>query len=152
MDQHVSKRLFQECIRGLLRDATVILVTHQLQYLSQCDFVVFIQKGTLRGAGSYDTLLRNEPDFNALIKTHVGKHSQETESKPEVKATAKPEYESAIFFLPRYRITKSRRGEKGKGGEGAKAGGSGQLIMAEDKSGGAVDSYAVISRPLMLTC
>jgi ABC-type transport system involved in cytochrome bd biosynthesis fused ATPase/permease subunit len=50
-DQHVGKLIFRECIRGLLKEKTVFFVTNQLQYLSQCDSVVFIHQGTIHGAG-----------------------------------------------------------------------------------------------------
>ena len=32
VDAHVSKHLFNHCIRGFLRGKTCVLVTHQLQY------------------------------------------------------------------------------------------------------------------------
>lgn len=35
VDTHVGKELFEKCITGLLRDKTVVLVTHQLQYLKE---------------------------------------------------------------------------------------------------------------------
>jgi ABC-type Na+ transport system ATPase subunit NatA len=50
-DQHVGKFIFQECIRGLLREKTVFFVTNQLQYLSQCDSVVFIHDGAIHSSG-----------------------------------------------------------------------------------------------------
>lgn len=43
MDQHVGKSIFQECIKGLLRKKIVIFVTNQIQYLPECDSVIFLQ-------------------------------------------------------------------------------------------------------------
>lgn len=105
MDQHVSKRLFQECIRGHLKNSTVILVTHQLQYLSQCDFVVFLDHGALHGSGRYDALIQSDADFSTLIKTHVGKRSKEEAVEPTVApkagdtAYAFPHSERLVAFL-----------------------------------------------------
>lgn len=42
VDSRVGKRLFNECINGLLKHKTRILVTHQLQYLKQADEIIFI--------------------------------------------------------------------------------------------------------------
>lgn len=123
VDQHVSKRLFQECIRGLLKNSTVILVTHQLQYLSQCDFILFLDKGLLKGSGTYDELLRGNSDFNSLIKTHVGRRSETQENRPQV---AQSEAKNGAA------------GEKPKNDVAAKGAASGALIMAEDKSIGNV--------------
>ena len=36
--------LFLRCIRGLLSDKIVILVTHQVQYLEQCDAILGLQE------------------------------------------------------------------------------------------------------------
>ena len=61
VDQHVGKvkfyisylkqiqHLFQNVICGLLKDKTVILVTHQLQYLSQCDNILVLKSGQMAG-------------------------------------------------------------------------------------------------------
>lgn len=42
VDSRVGKRLFNECINGLLRDKTRILVTHHLQYLKEADEIILI--------------------------------------------------------------------------------------------------------------
>ena len=40
VDAHVAQHLFEQCITGLLRDKTRILVTHQTRFLAQADLVV----------------------------------------------------------------------------------------------------------------
>lgn len=49
MDQHVSKALFEQCIRGALKGKTILLVTNQLQYLSKCDRIIVMHSGAIRG-------------------------------------------------------------------------------------------------------
>ncbi|XP_019852708.1 PREDICTED: multidrug resistance-associated protein 4-like isoform X2 [Amphimedon queenslandica] len=44
VDPAVSKHLFDKCICGLLSDKCVILVTHQIQYLKQCDAVLALKE------------------------------------------------------------------------------------------------------------
>ena len=45
VDAHVGKALFADAILGALRNRgkTVVLVTHALHFLSQCDYVYTIQ-------------------------------------------------------------------------------------------------------------
>ncbi len=43
----MAKHLFEKCIRAVLREKTVVMVTHQLQYLSQCDHVLLMHEGTI---------------------------------------------------------------------------------------------------------
>ncbi|KYM96120.1 hypothetical protein ALC62_13171 [Cyphomyrmex costatus] len=42
VDTHVGRHLFNECMNNYLRNKTRILVTHQLQYLKQCDYIVIL--------------------------------------------------------------------------------------------------------------
>lgn len=43
VDTHVGQHLFDECMRGILHEKTVILVTHQLQYLKAADIILLMQ-------------------------------------------------------------------------------------------------------------
>ncbi|CAA9999021.1 unnamed protein product [Nesidiocoris tenuis] len=42
VDSHVSKQIFNECIKGFLRDKTVLLVTHQIAFLQEADHIVWL--------------------------------------------------------------------------------------------------------------
>lgn len=42
VDTHVGKHLFEDCISSFLKNKTVILVTHQLQYLTHCDHILIL--------------------------------------------------------------------------------------------------------------
>ena len=42
VDAHVGKSLFNDCIKGYLKDKTRILVTHQVQYLKDVDTIVLL--------------------------------------------------------------------------------------------------------------
>jgi ABC-type multidrug transport system ATPase subunit len=57
VDVRVAKHIFQKCIRGLLRDKTVVLVTHQTQFLPQVDSILILQgAGVMAGHGTFDEL------------------------------------------------------------------------------------------------
>ena len=43
VDTAVAKHLFDKCIRGLLRDRVVILVTHQLHFALQADKILALK-------------------------------------------------------------------------------------------------------------
>jgi len=42
VDPEVASSIFNECIRGVLKDRLVILVTHQLQFLEKCEKIMLI--------------------------------------------------------------------------------------------------------------
>lgn len=44
VDTRVGKRLFEDCIKGYLKDKTRVLVTHQLQFLKDADTILCLEK------------------------------------------------------------------------------------------------------------
>ncbi|OWF39711.1 multidrug resistance-associated protein 5-like [Mizuhopecten yessoensis] len=60
VDVHVGRHLFHKCITKTLAGKTVILVTHQLQYLKHCDEILVIGEGKIAERGHhYDLIDRN---------------------------------------------------------------------------------------------
>jgi ABC-type multidrug transport system fused ATPase/permease subunit len=45
VDPQVADDIFKKCIRGVLKDKLVILVTHQLQFLKTCESILVIKDG-----------------------------------------------------------------------------------------------------------
>ncbi|TKC38025.1 hypothetical protein EI555_016178 [Monodon monoceros] len=52
VDAHVGKHIFEECIEKALRGKTVVLVTHQLQFLECCDQVILLEDGEICEKGT----------------------------------------------------------------------------------------------------
>lgn len=63
VDAHVGKHLLNDCILGLLRNTTRILVTHQLQYLPAADLVIVVDKGKIIESGTYSSLIDKGVNF-----------------------------------------------------------------------------------------
>ena len=68
VDAHVGKYIFFECIRTALRGKTVLFVTHQLQYLKDCDEVILMKEGRFVEIGTYKELYDNGKEFFRMIK------------------------------------------------------------------------------------
>jgi len=69
VDAHVGRHLFEHCINGYLTKKVRILVTHQLQYLSDADQILVLSEGKCIGKGTYDQLLASGVDFVSLLHT-----------------------------------------------------------------------------------
>lgn len=67
VDTHVSKHLFEQCLRDFLKNNTVILVTHQLQFLQYVDQIIILSNGRVEAVGSYDSLRESGLDFAKLL-------------------------------------------------------------------------------------
>lgn len=80
VDTHVGKHLVSECMMGLLRHSTRILVTHQLHHLKGADKIIILHNGEIETQGNFDDVSRS-PLFSELLQE---------EEQPE--ETAKPPY------------------------------------------------------------
>ncbi|KAF5273654.1 hypothetical protein FQR65_LT04654 [Abscondita terminalis] len=77
VDTHVGKHIFEECIRTVLKDKTVILVTHQLQYLKYVDHIIVLDRGCLKVEGSPIKLEQTSLDFVKFLKKHQEEEEHE---------------------------------------------------------------------------
>jgi ABC-type multidrug transport system fused ATPase/permease subunit len=88
VDAHVSKYLFEECINGVMKGKTRVLVTHQLQYLSsgKFDHIIVLKDGGIFEQGSYEELMQSQGEMHRLLMA-LGKEEDtsgsESESEPD---------------------------------------------------------------------
>ncbi|KAB5527837.1 hypothetical protein DKX38_021684 [Salix brachista] len=66
----------QECLMGILKDKTVVYVTHQVEFLPAADIILVMHNGRIEQAGTFSELLKQNVGFEAL----VGAHSEALES------------------------------------------------------------------------
>ncbi|KAI5713480.1 hypothetical protein M8J76_000230 [Diaphorina citri] len=67
VDAHVGRHLFEDCITGFLKEKTVMLITHQIQYLTHVDHVMLLEKGSVEAFGTTTQLLASGLDFTQLL-------------------------------------------------------------------------------------
>ncbi|XP_063325224.1 ATP-binding cassette sub-family C member 12-like [Pelmatolapia mariae] len=76
VDAHVGKHIFEECIKKELRGKSIILVTHQLQYLEFCDEILVLDNGTVWESGNHRDLMRANGRYTQLISTYQMEESK----------------------------------------------------------------------------
>eukprot|EP00743_Colponemidia_sp_Colp-15_P007019 GILK01007575.1.p1 GENE.GILK01007575.1~~GILK01007575.1.p1 ORF type:complete len:1529 (-),score=302.56 GILK01007575.1:186-4727(-) len=71
VDAHVGKAIFENCINGVLKGKTRLLVTHAVHLLPQSDLVVFMRDGVIDECGTYQSLMDNPQAsaFKAVVAT-----------------------------------------------------------------------------------
>lgn len=68
VDAHVGKHIFLECIEKFLANKICVLVTHQLQYLTNVEHLVLLSRGgRIEAQGTYDEL-RSMPTVSMLSR------------------------------------------------------------------------------------
>ncbi|XP_071353059.1 ATP-binding cassette sub-family C member 5 isoform X1 [Trachinotus anak] len=67
LDAHVANHVFHNAIKKHLCHKTVIFVTHQLQYLVDCDDVILMREGSIVEQGNHDNLMKLNGDYAAMF-------------------------------------------------------------------------------------
>ncbi|KAK4754038.1 hypothetical protein SAY87_002142 [Trapa incisa] len=70
VDAHTAATLFSDCVMSALRKKTVILVTHQVEFLSEVDLIKVMEGGEITYSGSYQELLTRGATFEQLVNAH----------------------------------------------------------------------------------
>lgn len=68
VDAHVGNQLFHDCICGVLKHTTRVLVTHQLQFLPFTDRIYIMKAGKVEHCGTYEELLAKGVTFATLAQ------------------------------------------------------------------------------------
>ncbi|XP_061102942.1 ATP-binding cassette sub-family C member 12-like [Conger conger] len=89
VDAHVGKHIFEECIKKELRGKSVVLVSHQLQFLESCDEVMLLESGEIQGMGTHTSLVESNSQYADLFnnyKLELSRAKNEKDNKSQIKA------------------------------------------------------------------
>jgi len=95
VDTHVARRLMDECLLGVLRSTTRVLVTHQIQFLTHADKIIVVDDGKIIAQGTLDdvkahvdlsTLHHVTDEENAENEAHSQEEDAKAAAVPEDKA------------------------------------------------------------------
>ncbi|BAT98421.1 hypothetical protein VIGAN_09207600 [Vigna angularis var. angularis] len=95
VDVHTASILFHDCVRTALRRKTVILVTHQVEFLSEVDKILVMEGGKISQTGSYEDLLTAGTAFEQLLSAH-----REVITGIETNSASKREVQNVVTVQP----------------------------------------------------
>ncbi|XP_075056250.1 ATP-binding cassette sub-family C member 5-like [Mixophyes fleayi] len=85
VDVYVGAELFSKAIKVGMQNRSVLFVTHQLQYLMECNEVLFIKDGYISEQGTHDNLMKLKGDYAALFEnmqqSNIIKRNKQCSSK-----------------------------------------------------------------------
>ncbi|XP_055895109.1 ATP-binding cassette sub-family C member 5-like [Biomphalaria glabrata] len=83
VDVHTAHHIFRSCVQGVMRDRTVVLVTHHLQYLKDCNKIIVLREGAVVEQGSHEELVSLSGEYAALLTlVHRDNESTPAENSP----------------------------------------------------------------------
>ncbi|XP_024973198.1 ABC transporter C family member 8-like isoform X1 [Cynara cardunculus var. scolymus] len=86
VDAHTAATLFNDCVMNCLERKTVVLVTHQVEFLSAVDNILVMQDGQITQSGNYEDLLMAGTAFEQLVNAHKDSITSLEPSPPENKS------------------------------------------------------------------
>ena len=104
VDAHVGKHIFENVIgpKGLLKNKTVVLVTHGVGYLKQMDNIIVMKDGTITEQGSYEELLAAGGEFADFLIQYLADQDEVEDTVLELE-NLKQDLEGA---LGKYKLEK----------------------------------------------
>ncbi|KAJ6764851.1 ATP-BINDING CASSETTE SUB-FAMILY C [Salix koriyanagi] len=121
VDAQTATSLFNEYITGALSGKTVLLVTHQVDFLPAFDSVMLMSNGEILQAAPYHQLLSSSQEFQDLVNAH--KETAGSERLPE--ANAMQRQGSSAGEIEKSHVEKQHKTSQGD-----------QLIKQEEKEVG----------------
>ena len=87
VDAKVGQHIFNKYIQVMLKNKTVLLVTHGMQFLKQCDLVIFMNNGKIAESGTHEELIGIEGGDYAAMAQFDAKRNNTDNNKVKVNRT-----------------------------------------------------------------
>ncbi len=113
VDVHVGRAIFDNVLRGLLKGKSILVVTHQLQYLPNMDTVITLANGRLVEEGTYSELMTNRGNFYKLITEHAIEGSKSNGNNNNAEDDLSKEAAKAVAALADKKAPAVRDAKKG---------------------------------------
>ncbi|KAI8908383.1 P-loop containing nucleoside triphosphate hydrolase protein [Gorgonomyces haynaldii] len=89
LDAQVGRQVFDNAIKGYLKDKTVILVTHQLHLLPEMDHIVVLDHGSIGEQGTFEELINKKGILQDMMKNYSIDDDEQMKAKTEKKEETK---------------------------------------------------------------
>ncbi|XP_027864047.1 multidrug resistance-associated protein 5 [Xiphophorus couchianus] len=124
VDACVGSHIFSRAICGAAKGKTVLFVTHQLQYLPECDDVILMKDGQIVEHGHHAQLMSKERDYATLFNSMQQENIVKENLKNKLRKEAVKTVDSSAEVAKVEPKVESKRRE--------------HLMKAEEKGSGAV--------------
>lgn len=124
VDACVGSHIFSKAIRGAAKGKTILFVTHQLQYLPECDVVILMKDGQIAEHGTHAQLIGKDRNYAMLFNSMQQENLVKQKLKSKEQRVGGKKADSAVDVAKVGPKVESKKGEP--------------LMKAEEKGSGAV--------------
>ncbi|KAL3973280.1 hypothetical protein ACER0C_024487 [Sarotherodon galilaeus] len=124
VDACVGSHIFSKAIRGAAKGKTILFVTHQLQYLPECDVVILMKDGQIAEHGTHAQLIGKDRNYAMLFNSMQQENLVKEKLKSKEQRVGGNKADSAVDVAKVGPKVESKKGEP--------------LMKAEEKGSGAV--------------
>ncbi|CAI5652683.1 unnamed protein product [Oreochromis niloticus] len=124
VDACVGSHIFSKAIRGAAKGKTILFVTHQLQYLPECDVVILMKDGQIAEHGTHAQLIGKDRNYAMLFNSMQQENLVKEKLKSKEQRVGGKKADSAVDVAKVGPKVESKKGEP--------------LMKAEEKGSGAV--------------
>ncbi|CAG5117590.1 unnamed protein product, partial [Candidula unifasciata] len=76
VDVNMGRHIFAQCVKTILHEKTVFLVTHHLEYLPKCDKVLYMNEGHVVSFGTHAELMSSGSPYQELFSLYNNKYDR----------------------------------------------------------------------------
>lgn len=143
VDSHVGSEIFSKCIKKALKDKLVLLVTHSLSFLNQCDNIIVLQNGSIIEHGPYKKVMAKKGVLATMVENYAEHDQKEKDGEDQGELGSDGEEEEEIQPGSRSsRVSRRSRTSSTRSDGSVDLDTGRQLMVDEDRSTGDV-SWAV---------
>lgn len=84
-----TENRIRAALKGIMKDTTVLIISHRLSSLMHCDEILFIEKGHIVERGSHEQLISHDGRYRALYELQI-KPAQELGERYSIKSSVAP--------------------------------------------------------------
>ncbi|CAH1788032.1 unnamed protein product [Owenia fusiformis] len=115
LDTTVAEHVYEKCIRQALAEKTVILVSHNMEVLSRCDWIMYLKQGSISEMGSVADLTAIGGDFAKLSESMAKTINEDEKTKSKVSSKTKlPDGSGKVKQNGRNGLVKKEERRRGK--------------------------------------
>ena len=62
---NITQKLIINNLKSMKTGITIIMITHRLSTVRECDSIILLDKGEIKGQGTFEELVNSNDDFKA---------------------------------------------------------------------------------------